>query len=257
MAIIGKRDGNSLYEGIMFERGYAEDFLRVKVGPKYFDLKGTQVLMDDFSSVAETGLSKDILEGIFSTKANPQSWKIGECMAECYLEENHEVRFHYESNRDARNPEGNLHGADIVGFSELEGETVFVFGEVKTSADKRSPPGVMSGRSGMIYQLKNIKDNNSIQESLIRWLAFKVQNKEDDDPFRADFIRALQAYFKNRKLRLVGILIRDTEPNEKDVKSGYTILIREMDPKMSLSLSAIYVPLQIDDFGNYLKRDGQ
>lgn len=250
---------NSRYEGVIFDQTYIEDYLKTKVSAKYYDLECTEILVKDFSSIDKTGFSKNILEEVFSVEPDLKNWKIGECITECYLEDNHKIRFHYEPSRDAKNPEGNLHGADIVGFSELEDETIFVFGEVKTSTDTNSPPGVMSGRSGMICQLENIKDEDSIKQLLIRWLAFKVQGKDDTDPFRKDFIDALKTYFKSekKKLKLVGVLLRDTSPNPKDLKSRYENFIQDMDPKMFLSLSAIYFSIQIDNLSNYLKKEDE
>ena len=252
-----QEDDNSRYEGIIFDQEHIETYLKTKVSTKYNDVEGTQVLVDDFSSIEKTGFTKDILEEVFSVEPDPKDWKIGECLAECYLEDNHSIRFHYESSRDAKNPEGNLHGADIVGFSELNNETVFAFGEVKTSSDKNAPPSVMFGRSGMICQLENIKDENSIKELLIRWLAFKVLGRENSNPFRKDFINAYETYFKSKKkkLKLIGILIRDTDPNVKDLKTRYENFIRKKDPEMFLSLSAIYIPLQIDNLIDYLKKE--
>ena len=252
-----QQSSNSSYEGVIFDQEYIENYLKTKVSAKYYDLEGTQILVEDFSSIEKTGFSKDILKEIFNVEPDLKSWKIGECLAECYLEDNHSIRFHYEPSRDAKNPEGNLHGADIVGFSEIDDETVFVFGEVKTSSDKNAPPSVMTGRSGMIYQLENIRDDDSVKELLIRWLAFKVVGKEDTEPFRKDFLNSYETYFKSKKkkLKMVGILIRDTKPDDKDLKNRHGNFIKKLDPKMFLSLSAIYLPLQIDKLIDHLKKE--
>ena len=248
---------NSSYQGIVFNQEYAENYLKTKVSSKYYDLEGTASLVKDFSSMDETGFSKEILEEILSINPDLKDWKIGECIAECYLEDDHKVRFHYASSSDAKNPEGNLHGADIVGFSELNDETVFVFGEVKTSKDKKSPPGVLYGSSGMIYQLEKIKNDDTIKESLVRWLAVKISDKNDDDPFRIDVKNATRTYLNSdkKKLKLVGVLIRDTVSNPNDLKSGYEQFIQNMNPAMFLNLSAIYFPISINDFGKFIQKE--
>ena len=248
---------NRRYEGIIFNQQYAENYLKTKVKARYYDLKGTQSLVNYASSIDETGFAKETLEEIFSSQPKLKNWKIGECIAECYLEDEHSTRFHYESSRDAKNSEGNLHGPDIVGFSEIENETVFVFGETKTSSDANSPPSVMLGSHGMGGQLENIKKDDNVKDSQIKWLAFKAYDKPSKDLFKQDFNNAFKTYMRSgkKRLKLVGILIRDTNPNSNDLKSVFEKLIQGMHLKMSLTLSAIYLPLHIDNLTNYLKNE--
>ena len=100
-----------------------------EVHARYYDLEGTREITRGFTNVGKTEFPNDI--DLFSTNPLLKNWKIGECIAECYMEDEHGVRFHYIPNRDAKNPEGAVHGPDIVGFADLDGETVFVIGETK------------------------------------------------------------------------------------------------------------------------------
>ena len=146
-------------------------------------------------------------------------------------------------------------GADLVGITNLDGEAAFLFGEVKTSGSAESPPGVMHGESGMMRQLGNIRDSLTLRSDLIKWLAFKCLYNNTKEA-KKDFITALKAYHtsQNMKLALVGILIRDTAPNEDDLRPGYERFSGETTPEMSLGLSALYLPIRIGEFENFLNR---
>ena len=251
------KNTNSCCEGITFDEVFTRDYLRTRVSEKYYDKKGTQTLENNFTSISDTGFAQKMFKEDMSINPMIKEWRIGECMAECYLEDYHNVRFYYQSSRDAKNQEGNQHGADIVGFAEINDKTVFVFGEVKTSADTNSPPGVMYGHLGMICQMENIMDDNEARKSLIRWLAFKVQDKKESDSFRKDFEYAYESYYKSkrRKIKLAGILIRDTSPNPKDLASGYEKLMKKLNSEMFLHLSGIYLPIKIINMKKYLKKE--
>jgi len=182
-------------------------------------------------------------------------------LAECYLEDFEKVRFYYPSSRDAKNPKANLQGADLVGFVDVDEETtIFLFGEVKTSGDKNSPPQVMYGRSGMIDQLRDIKNNPNLRKSLIRWLGFKVKALSDDVPFKKDYQKALKVYLKEgaeHKYFLFGILIRDTEPKDTDLKSRYESLKSDLPNGAQLKLVALYIPMPIKDMKDYIINEGE
>ena len=139
---------------------------------------------------------------------------------------------------------------NIVGFSKSNIKTVFVFGKVKTSGDTCSPPGVICDNSGMVCQLENIKGSDEIKNSLIRWLAHKSNDKKDDHPLRKDFINACKTFFKSnkKKLKIVGVLIRDTGPNERDLESAYRRLVKDINPQIFLGLLAIYLSIKINSF---------
>lgn len=177
-------------------------------------------------------------------------------MAECYLEDFEKIRFYYPPSRDARNPKANLQGADLVGFIDIdETTTIFLFGEVKTSGDKNSPPQVMRGESGMINELRRIKNDPSLREAIIRWLGFKVKDLPDDDPFKKDYRKALKIYIKDdaeNKYFLLGVLVRDTTPRDTDLKSRYESLKSELTRKVRLKLIALYIPIPIEEMKKHI-----
>ena len=67
---------------------------------------------------------------------------MGESLAECFLEDYEGASFPYPYSRDQRNPLASPAGPDLAGYAD-GGETVFLFGEVKTTGDKSRPPGVV------------------------------------------------------------------------------------------------------------------
>ncbi|MCE2505574.1 MAG: hypothetical protein J4F36_03680 [Nitrosopumilaceae archaeon] len=252
--VYSQQHSSSFYEGVLFEKNFLESYLQNQVHAKYYDEEGTTQLVEEFSDTRDTGFNVAELKNIFQIDPTPIDWKIGECIAECFLEDNKKVRFHYNSSRDAKNQEGSQHGADLVGFTELNGETVFLFGEVKTSDSDKSPPHVLYGRFGMVCQLENIMNSQRIQGILIRWLAFKRSSNNSTEAFKEDFTNALRNYIESgkRKQQLSGILIRDITPNESDLKSRYETFKQQLKPETFLTLSALYLPIKIDELEKFI-----
>lgn len=247
------------YQGIILKDGF-EEYLSSRVRERFYDIEGTKLLIEEFENIASTGFEKTLLVNIFSISPPLEDWKIGEALAECYLEDFEGVKFYYPPSRDARNPKANIQGADLVGFIDIDEETtIFLFGEVKTSGEKSSPPQVMYGESGMINQLRNIQNNPDLRKSLIRWFGFKVKSLSDEDPFKKDYQKALKMYLKEGaeyKYFLFGILIRDTTPRNTDLGSGYKSLKNNLANGAQLKLIALYIPMPIKDMKNYIINEG-
>ena len=188
------------------------------------------------------------MEETFGSKEAPNYWRIGEAIAECYLQDFQSIRIHHPISRDLKNPKASPQGADIVGFADMEGETVFVFGEIKTSSDKNVPPGVFYGPTGMKPQLENLKSNKEARSALIKYLGHKVAKLDEKHRFRIDFRSALKSWTVSfgTNVRIVGMLIRDILPDEKDLVARFNELVRDINAKMHLDLFAIYIPISID-----------
>lgn len=249
-------DFGTTYEGIRFHVDFIKEYIPSRVRNRFFDVPGTNELADEFEDLVKTGFEKQVLIDVFNLEETVTYWKIGESLAECYLEDHKNIRFHYNYLRDAKNPEAYRTGADLVGFVDIGNETVFIFGEVKTSNDKSSPPRVLYGRSGMINQLEKIKGDPTIKDHLVRWLGFKVKDLSDNHPFRTDYRRALTIYIKSKKnrVKLIGILVRDTIPTERDLKSRCKNLGKDLQEGMKVEMIALYVPIPIKELGLLLYR---
>jgi hypothetical protein len=251
---------NCGYYGCEFEEGYISYHFPIEVKNKLLDTSGTEELINEFQDVTKTGFDKDLLVNIFSLSNNPEdlpAWRVGEAFAEFFLEERHGARFYYNPIRDAKNPDSNLTGADLVGFIDVGSDTIFLFGEVKTSSDKNSPPQVLYGRSGLINQLENLKSDEKRRNNLVRYLGFKAKNLPKDNVFRKDYSKSLRVYRTNRKqVQLFGILVRDTESNELDLYSRFQALIKDLDNIMKLQLVALYIPVKMPEWNKILISGG-
>lgn len=237
------------YYGYEFMEPYIADHFHYEIKNKLFDISGTEELIKEFKDVLSTGFERDALSEIFSIEGDLEiePWRIGEAFAEFFLENEFGARFHYDHIRDARNINSYQQGADLVGFIDTGKDTVFLFGEVKTSEDINSPPSVLYGRTGLTNQLENLKNNERLKNNLIRYLGFKVKYLSSEDLFRKDYDRSLKTYrLNNKKIYLFGVLIRDTSPNKKDLSSRYESVIKDLVESTGLKFVALYIPIKMN-----------
>jgi len=213
------------------------------VKDRLFDTEGTEILVDLLQDLSNAEFDPAYLQELFSLEPQTdliKEWRIGEVISELILEGNHQIRFHHNAVRDAKNPLANQTGTDIIGFRGNNHETCFVFGEVKTTPkDRKSPPSVMYP---MERQLENLVNTDHVAKNLIRYLGFKVIDLPTEDQFRIDYRLALVSFRRNKYL-LYGCLVRDTKPNPNDLKARLNSLVGKLSAPVILSLIAIYVPL--------------
>lgn len=244
-----KDTDNHFYRGTSFAKTEIDTCFPNDVRNILKDEKGTQDLVSEFeSSLKLTGFdTKNELINILSADVPVSDWRIGEAFAEFYLQQNTGVRFYWSELNDQRNFDANKTGADLVGFIDIKGMTVFLFGEVKTSDDAATPPNVLYGRTGMIQQLEDIAKIKRKRDTLMRYLATKAKLYAPTDNFRIDFEAALSNYIKkNTNYALTGILVRDTKPNERDLKARYESLIKKLKKIAGFQLEALYIPITKD-----------
>ena len=144
-------------------------------------------------------------------------WQVGEAVAECLLAADHGIVFPWNGRRDEKVPKASLPGADLVGLLDEAQRATLVFGEVKSSADSASPPGVLHGRSGMIHQLETLATDQKVRFKLIRWLHARTASGDTADLYE----RAVSTFLESqgKAILLVGCLMRDNSvtPTEQDV----------------------------------------
>ncbi len=251
---------NFSYEGFLYQKEEIESIFPNQIKEKLFDSEGTNELVDhlsnlDLDDINSTGFNDKWLIDVLSLEniiTNHKDWRIGEAFAEFHLEDCHSCRFYYNELRDARNVNGNKTGADLVGFIELGEDTVFLFGEVKTSNEEKYPPQVLYSRHGMIDQLKNLATNPQTKNTIVRYLGFKVKDLESGNPFKADYLKALQNYYID-KFSLVGVLVRDTTSNVKDIETRYKALKTSISAT-GLKMLALYIPIKMGDWNNLVRK---
>lgn len=202
----------------------------------------------ELRGMATTGMATEFVERLLRAVPEEKSWAVGEALAECVLADDgtRTVCWPWNSVRDRRTPRASLPGADLVGFCK-EGDTVLLlFGEVKTSSDASTPPNVMNGSGGMAWQLEEEATKLDVQHALLKWLRARCEALEHRDLYRA----AVQRYVSSigKEILLVGILLRDTDPNELDVTSRAKALAKKLAHPTRIEITAWYLPVPIKDW---------
>ena len=231
------------------------DFIANDVTSRLYDEEGEIGFEADIRSLTSTGFDPENLNAILAAEPpEKRAWEVGEAMAEAYLRYKCEIDWPWNMERDKRNPNASLPGADLVGFRGDGDDVHLVLGEVKTSSEEKSPPGVMSGSSGMIHQIENLANNSSLISQLIKWLWFRCKDTEYETSFNAA-VKLLIAS-KNKAIALFGVLIRDTQPNELDLESGGQALAGVLHAPTTCHLTAIYLPCTIADLPERISGGG-
>lgn len=221
-------------------------YMQEVVQPRISDVES---LFDStLRGLATTGMATEFLEKLLKALPNPQSWEIGEALAECALrdEMGGQICWPWNTVRDRRTPRASLPGADLVGFYCEEENIFLLIGEVKTSSDTRTPPGVMYGGSGMVWQLENSATSLDIQFALLKWLHARCHLSSYHDIYQKAVTRYLES--EGKELLLMGVLIRDTTPNELDLKNRGAALAVQLKDPTRIELIAWYLPLFIADW---------
>ncbi len=241
-------------DGVVVWEGYAVSdeealraFLRGPVAARAQDTGEEESFEDELQALATTGMGTEFLARFLAAVPEEKSWEIGEAFAEAVLAEdgNREVIWPWNDLRDRRTPQASLPGADLVGFCRDDGGFCLLFGEVKTSSDAGAPPQVMYGRSGMTWQLESNATRLDVQHSLLRWLRWRCQSAELKTVYRQAVGRYLNSSGKD--LLIVGVLLRDTPSNEKDVKSRARYLAGCLEAPTQVEVYAWYLPLAVSD----------
>jgi hypothetical protein len=233
------------YIGLSFKGDSFGDYLRCNVKPKFDDADWNDMLSKE--TVELTGFSADNFVEIFENREMINEWRMGELVAECVLEDQYKVRFYYNYSRDSKNLRSNQTGADLVGFCDIDNDVCFLFGEVKTSYDPNTPPNVLYGKSGMIYQLESLKNIKEKRHDLVKWIAGKALII--DGAFKEEYGKAMKSYISSgcNKVNLVGVLVRDTEPDERDIKSRAKALSENLPSNMKLKIVSLYTGLKMEN----------
>jgi len=222
--------GSASWEGrIVDDRAKFAEYMREVVQPRIADAESS--FEADLRALATTGMATEFVERLLNAVPSPEGWEIGEALAECVLqsESDREVHWPWNTVRDRRTPRASLPGADLVGFYCEDDEVWLLFGEVKTSSDPDAPPGVMNGGSGMAWQIEQSATRLDLQHTLLKWLQARCKG----NLYRDLYQKAVAKYLASRgkDLLLVGVLIRDTAPNERDLRPrGEALAARLPEP---------------------------
>ncbi|MCA8225096.1 MULTISPECIES: hypothetical protein [Burkholderia] len=165
---------------------------------------------------------------------------IGEAMAELALQSQLQAIWPTNRRRDMRSVRASLPGADIVGFIPLDdGGYRFLFAEVKTSSDLKVPPAVMYGNKGLEYQLCTLATDWRVLRRLLSYTYSRVRETSLMPVWREAFKRLADEFPTGAEL--VGVLVRDTTPQAKDVAHHAGALSGKLPNVDCVSLLALYI----------------
>jgi hypothetical protein len=222
-----------------------DSFITKDVAARLNDEEGSIEFKSHLRSLSLTGFGKSSLEAVLDAGVpEERDWAVGEAFAEAWLSEEHNVIWPWNMERDKRNTKASLPGADLIGFVVNETESRLVLGEVKSSTEKKHPPQVMSGRGGHIgHQIDSLANNLGTITQLLKWLCPRCKNTEFEGLYNA----SLTLYFNsgNKAVSIFGVLIRDTKPNELDLKSRGEALSCSLSAPTSCYLIALHLPCKI------------
>ena len=223
-----------------------DTFMTNDVASRLHDEEGTNEFETHLRGLANTGFARNSLDEILAAAIpEERDWAIGEAVAEAYLGQEHDITWPWNMERDKRTPKASLPGADLVGF-KISGEEVrLALGEVKTSTDANTPPNVMNGRSGMTHQIDNLAKNLALISQLLKWLLPRCKGTSHEASFNAAITLFLDS--GNKAIALFGVLVRDTQPNELDLKARGQTLADTLQAPTTCQLVAIYLPCAISD----------
>lgn len=244
------------YHGVSIDalecRGHLQDAVKDNLQDRQEwqdSLDRLRALQDETGFEANAGLLADI-QTLEKQQIKVQQFRVGEAYAEVILEQEFSCRFHWNENRDARNPKGNKTGADLVGFIEVDDQVLFLFGEVKTSSETANrPPQVMTGAKGIESQLRDLYNDRGKRLILISYLKNKMRHYPEGHQFRTDFEAGQRAYYSNMEdYNLIGVLVRDVEADERDISPSYQRLRNHVLVPKGIKLLAMYLPISKEDW---------
>lgn len=240
------------YHGISVDEQQCRTHLRGVVKDNLLDREEKEHALDTLRALQqETGFDANEelvadIQALENEELELKQFRIGEAYAEVALEEEFVCRFHWNENRDARNPKGNKTGADLVGFIEVDGQVLFLFGEVKTSSETANrPPQVMTSADGIENQLRGLYNDRAKRQILISYLQSKMRHYPEGHPFKTDYNNSIRAYYSNDcQFQLIGVLVRDVDHDHRDVSLSYNRLSQHILEPHGIKLLALYLPIQ-------------
>jgi hypothetical protein len=240
------------WKGLQLANGTEfETFIANEVAPRLHDESGKADFTAHLNSLASTGFAQDSLQAILEAEhPEERDWAVGEALAEAWLSRDYGVVWPWNMERDKRTAQASLPGADLVGFVTQGIETRLALGEVKSSSDKNTPPNVMTGRKGMTRQIENLATDEGLLYTLLRWLQPRCRGNSAEPHFNAAIRTLLQS--GNKAMTLFGVLVRDTQPDERDLRKRGQHLAGIVNAPTGCHLLALYLPCSIASLPEYI-----
>ena len=225
-----------------YGRKWSEDDLSSalynEVASLVYDDAGNEHIQSILEKVVTTDFDKTELEKVLAISDSIKDWQVGEAIAECYLTQHCNCLFPWPDGRDVRRPKSSLPGADLVGYISKQGETRFVFGEVKTSAEAKWPPQVCRGKKDcLVNQVKDLCLEENIKNQIFIYLGSRAGTLDKQ------FMDAAKHYINDKtNVHIIGFLVRDVEPNADDLKKPLQDISGICPSKTKTEFLALYLP---------------
>ncbi len=102
----------------------------------------------------------------------------------------------------------------------------------------------MTNADGIENQLRDLHNNLEKRRILISYLQNKARLFSDGHMFKNDLNAGIRAYYtEGVNYQLIGVLVRDVEPDEQDICSSYVRLKEQVLEPIGLKLLALYLPI--------------
>ena len=109
----------------------------------------------------------------------------------------------------------------------------------------------MRGEKGLFRQLERNAGQPEIQWTLWNWLRARCRTKDSMQLYK----EALRRYISSQgsEICMVGILLRDTEPDERDLSTAGRSLAECLSVETRVELTAWYLPIPAGSWPSLLK----
>lgn len=204
-----------------------------------YDLVGFAEMEVSLGSLVDSVYAKEMALETLRGLGKVDRWRVGEAIAEAYLTAHRDCVFPWPVERDMRGEGSSVPGTDLVGLRKDGAGHRFAFCEVKTSADRRSPPRVVSGKHGLEEQLSRICRKKDVRFRMVVYLVRRLKEERGKSRLRS----ATMNYRRDSTdVYVCGFLVRDTTPNEKDVAGCVFSLRQRRYGSTEAEVITLYLP---------------
>lgn len=227
--------------GISYSAQQLEQILSGPVKAILQDTTGQDELTDLLAGLVTTDFEYSELAEVLAEDHEFEDWLVGEAIAEAFVADHGRCEYPWPTSRDLKNSNASPAGCDLTGLQQLDDQELpyrFSFGEVKTSCSQSSPPSVMTSLGSQLFGLR---DDKSVKTDLVKYIGRHASGK----PWQSKFQSAAKRYFQSSgtDIAVYGVLIRDTAPNETDIRGKASALAVNCPEATDIELHAIHLPI--------------
>ncbi|MFM2481975.1 hypothetical protein [Celerinatantimonas sp. YJH-8] len=204
------------------------------------DTTGQEELQGLLAGLITTDFEHAELAQVLAEDYEFEDWLVGEAIAEAFVSERGGCEYPWPTSRDLKNSNASPAGCDLTGLQRVNDQELpyrFSFGEVKTSYSQSSPPSVMTSLGNQLFGLR---DDKRVKIDLVKYLGRHAIGK----PWQCKFQSAAKRYFQSSgtDIAVYGVLIRDTTPQETDLRGKASALANNCPVATNIELHAIHIP---------------